>query len=235
MSWIKPPAHQSRSQSPHRILHVDMNSYFATILQQENPRLRGKPIGVLKAAGRSCVIAASKEAKKLGVTTGCRVKEAKLLAPQIIFVPAAFDIYLSCTQKLKAAFHSVCPHVSIFSLDEAFLDITDDDLIYPDPVAFARLVQTRVKETLGEWVTCNVGISHNHFLAKLASEIAPKGTIFTITQENKDAILAQVPFQAVCGIGHRLEKKLHALGVVNPYAINFLDPQTLLAHFGRQN
>ncbi|MCD8526685.1 hypothetical protein LRY65_00525, partial [Candidatus Woesebacteria bacterium] len=82
-------------------MHVDINSYFATLLQQENPALRGRPVGILKDVGRTCVIAASKEAKKLGVGTGTSAYEAKRLAPEIVFLPAEFARYLDATKRLK--------------------------------------------------------------------------------------------------------------------------------------
>ncbi|MBI4091407.1 hypothetical protein HY419_01490 [candidate division WWE3 bacterium] len=215
-----------------KILHVDINSYFATILQQENPFLRGKPVGVVKSEGRTCVIAASKEAKKFGVKTGCRVKEARALAPSIVLVPAEFDLYLNCTKKLKALFESITPDAEIFSLDEAFIPITNCSFLYSDPYKLAVRIQERVKKELGEWVTCNIGISYNRLLAKLGGEIAPKGTIFEITEENRDEILKSASFKDVCGVGFRLEERLKVLGVTNPYAINSLSDEDLEKNFG---
>ena len=210
------------------ILHVDINSYFATLLQQENPHLRGQPIGVVKNVGRTCIIAASKEAKLHGVKTGTTTGDAKQRCPSIQFLAADFDRYLAATQALSALFHHLCPTVYIYSLDEAFLDITDcQNYLYPDPLVFAKLVQNKIKQTLGEWVTCNVGISYNFLLAKLASEIAPKGSIKTIDQINRDSTLATVNFGDVCGVGFRLEHKLQALHVTHPYQIRFLDPTEL--------
>ncbi len=204
-----------------RIAHVDINSYFATMLQQENPHLRGKPVGVVKDVGRTCIIAASKEAKKLGITTGCRLAEAKELAPDLVTVPAEFDLYLDCTRRLKRLFNSLVPDVDIFSLDEAFLDLTNCRNIYPDPIKFGRLTQQLIKQELGEWVTCNVGISYTRLLAKLAGEMSPKGSVTEITPNNKDSYLAQAKFRDVCGIGWALEKKLARIGVTNPYQLNF--------------
>lgn len=223
--------------------HVDINSYFATILQQENPSLREKPLGVLKSSGRTCVIASSLEAKKYGVKTGCSNFEAKRLCPQIIFVPAAFELYLSSTKRLNQIFTSVCPKVHTFSLDEAFLDMRGSQILMRQLLGsetkeasltheFGRLVQRRIKENLGEWVQCNVGISHNRFLAKMAGEIGPKGGVFEINKDNLDNILGSVSFRDVCGVGYRLEKRLKSLGVTTPLQINLLDDDTLLTHFG---
>jgi len=218
--------------TPKRILHIDINSYFATLLQQENPFLRGKPVGVLKSAGRTCIIAASKEAKKKGVKTGCYLKEARQLAPDLITVPAEFDRYLDCTKRLKKLFDSLSPDVDIFSLDEAFVDLTYCSTLYPDAHEFAQQVQQKIKADLGEWVTCNIGISHNRLLAKIASEITPPDSIFEINGDNKDAILAKVEFKDVCGIGSRLGAKLGRLGIHHPYAINFWSEEDLADFFG---
>ncbi len=215
-----------------KVLHIDVNSYFATILQQENPFLRGRPVGVIKSAGRTCIIAASKEAKKLGVKTGCNVKEAKLLAPSIILIPAEFDLYLHCTKKLKAIFEAITPDAQIFSLDEAFISLENCRLLYTSPYELAVNIQNRIKTELGEWVTCNIGISYNHLLAKMAGEIAPKGTIFEITPENRDTVLKTVEFKDVCGVGVRLEERLLNLGVRHPYEINSLTDVELEQFFG---
>jgi DNA polymerase IV len=223
------------------IVHVDINSYFATMLQQENPALRGKPVGVVKSLGRTCIIASSNEAKKVGIKTGCSVYEARKRSKDLVLVPTDFELFLSSTRRLKALFHSLSPDVNIFSLDEAFLNMTGCETfirqLFPNHRSpslhdFANLVQKRIKQDLGEWVQCNVGISHNHLLAKMASEIAPKGSVFEINETNVDHILSTVSFQDVCGVGYRLEKRLELLGVAHPYQINLLDDETLLEYFG---
>jgi DNA polymerase-4 len=197
------------------ILHVDINSYFATMLQQENPMLRGKPVGVIKSEGRTCIIAASKEAKRLGVSTGARVPEAREKIPGLILVPAEFNLMLSATRKMKALFQTFSPSVHIFSLDEAFLDLTGCEKLFTTPVSYARRIQARIKEVLGEWVTCNVGISHNKLLAKMAGEIAPKGEALMIDDHNLDDVLRTVEFKDVCGVGWGLQKKAHDAGSIS--------------------
>ncbi len=212
--------------------HVDINSYFATMMQQENPHLRGKPLGVLKSAGRTCVIAASNEAKKFGVKTGCRVSEAKLLCPHIIFVPAMFDLYLSATRALRDVFQSLTPNPEIFSLDEVFLPIGICSFLYPDPHAFGILVQQRIKQVLGEWVQCNVGIASTRFLAKMAGETSPKNSITVVQKEDELPLLATTSFKDVCGIGHRLEKRLFSAGITSLAQIPFYDQEELVRILG---
>lgn len=216
------------------ILHVDINSYFATVLQQENPHLRGKPLGVIKDVGRTCLIATSKEAKQLGIGTGSRSADALRLCPKIILVPAAFDRYLDLTKRLQKLFLNIAPSVFIYSLDEAFIDITDCRThLYSDVGMLAEQIHTRIKQELGEWVTCNIGIAENRFLAKMASETAAKGTSFEVTEENKDAILARTEFKDVCGIGYRLSKKLHRFNIRTPYQLRFWSEQELNSIVGQ--
>lgn len=213
--------------------HVDINSYFATLLQQENPHLRGKPIVVTKDIGRTCIIAASKEAKIFGIRTGCLLGEAKKLAPNLIVVGAEFDRYLSATRTLNSIFRSLAPDIQIFSLDEAFIELTNcREHLYPDVRVFGELVQRRIASELGEWVTCNVGLGVNRLQAKLASEIAPKGSIFEVTAENLDGILASVPFSSVCGVGFRLERKLRYLGITTPYMLRLYSHEDLASLVG---
>lgn len=215
------------------ILHVDINSYFATILQQENPKLRGKPLGVVKEAGRTCLIATSKEAKKKGIGTGTNKDEALKICPDLQLIPAAFSRYLDTTKRLQKVFEKIAPSVYIYSLDEAFIDVTDcRKNLYPDVIELGEKIQDAIKAELGTWVTSNVGIAKNRFMAKMASETAPKGSILVVTEKNKDAILAATEFKDVCGVGHALTKKLKMLSVTVPYQIRFIPKEDLQTMFG---
>lgn len=226
------PSIQTKSDISQPIMHVDINSYFATMLQQENPYLRGKPIGVVKEIGRSCIIAASKEAKKQGVGTGSSLADALHRCPELQQVAATFDRYLAVTKRLRTIFASVSPDYYIYSLDEAFIDLTHCQRLYTSSYDVGKQIQQAIKDELGQWVTCNVGLSHNRLLAKMASEIADKGSLLTITEDNKDYYLASVGFEDVCGIGYRLSKKLKLLGVTTPYQIRFYSEDELRIVFG---
>ncbi len=215
------------------ILHVDINSYFATILQQENPKLRDKPLGVVKEAGRTCLIATSKEAKKMGIGTGTNKSEALKICPQLQLVPASFSRYLDTTKRLQKVFERIAPSVYIYSLDEAFIDVSDcRQHLYPRLQELGEKIQRNIQTELGEWVTSNVGIAENRFMAKMASETAPKGKVLIVTEKNRDTILATTDFKDVCGIGHALSRKLNSLGVKVPYQIRFLPEEDLQTMFG---
>lgn len=216
-----------------KILLVDINSYFATLLQQENPHLRGKPVGIVKDVGRTCIIAASKEAKKLGIGTGSNAHEGKVQCPDLILLPAQFDRYLDATKRLKKVFTNISPKLYIYSLDEAFIDVSDcQKYLYPDIEELALQIQNNIKKELGEWVTSNIGIGPNHLMAKLASNVAPKGEVLTVTKDNIDSLLADAPFTEVSGVGIRLEKKLKRIGVTSPYQIRFYNEEDLEKFFG---
>lgn len=214
------------------ILHVDINSFFASAEQQANPDLRGKPVGILKAKGRTCIIAASNEAKTFGLHTGISLGEARHLCPDLVLVPANFPYYEHLTKKfinLCADFSDV---VEVFSLDEVFLDITDTAWWFGGNLSLAKKLQARVALELGEAIGCSVGIAENKLLAKMASGLAPRRGILIVTPENKAELLARAPFTEVCGIGYRLTRKLKALGINNLPQIAAAGEKLLRPNFG---
>jgi DNA polymerase-4 len=214
------------------ILHIDLNSYFATVEQQQNPFLRGKPVGIVKDLGRMCIIAASKEAKALGIKTGTGVPEAKKLAPKLILIKADFSKYKNYTQRFYKLIKAFSPEVNLFSLDEAFVEATQCLSLYDSAENLAILIQKHIYKDMGNWVTASVGISHNRMLAKLAGEYAPKGSYFRISQENLDSVLSNCKFTDICGIGYRLAEKLKNTGISNILQLRDLDGRALKARFG---
>lgn len=206
------------------ILHLDMNSYFATAEQQANPYLRGRPVGIIKAKDRGCVIAASVEAKKYGVKTGCTVWEAKRLCPQIILVPSDMDKYFALTERLIEIAKHYSPTVEVFSIDEMFLDIDQTkDLYAGGALEMALSLKQDIKQSLGEWMRASVGISFTKLLAKLASELnKPDGLTF-LTPENYLQDTKNTPVEEVCGIGFARTKLLHSLGAYTLGQARLLD------------
>jgi DNA polymerase-4 len=209
-----------------------MDSYFATIEQQENLYLRGKPVGIIKAVGRTCVIAASKEAKKYGVKTGMPLKEVRKLCPKIVLVPTDMEKYFYVTKRFADICRRYTPLVEMFSIDELFMDVSDSEHLFGGAVVIALLIKEAVKKTIGDWITCSVGISYNKFLAKLASKKNKPDGLFVITPENKDAVLLATELTDVCGIGFRLEERLNNLGVYNFRQLRELPDQAIEAQLG---
>ncbi len=195
------------------ILHVDLNSFFAMAQQQVNPALRGKPVGVVKARGRTCIIAASPEAKKKGVGTGSRTYDAKRLCPDIILVPADFDKYSDISRRFIKICADYSPLCEVFSLDECFIDVTATEQFWGTAFDIAFDIKKRLREEVGDYLTVSIGVSHNKLLAKLAGEqIKPDG-LFWITEDNAHEILDRSSFMDVCGIGWGLNNHLLKLGV----------------------
>ncbi|MFH0943528.1 MAG: DNA polymerase IV [Candidatus Beckwithbacteria bacterium] len=214
------------------ILHVDLNSFFASVEQQVNPALRGKPVGIIKDFGRSCVIAASNEAKKFGVKTGMSLSQVKTLCPRIILLPADFPKYADVTHR----FIKLCSHytdtLEVFSLDEVFLDVTQTAYLFGGSLLLAYDLQARLKQEIGDWLGCSIGIAHNKFLAKLASGMAPKQSVYVVTPENQSQLLAKAPFTEVCGIGFRLSARLKTIGITSLAQILTTPESILQAEFG---
>ena len=206
--------HDQESQT--LFLHVDINAYFATMLQQENPRLRNQPVGVVKSEGRTCIIASSKEAKKLGVKTGMSRADAQQRCPDLIIVPAVFSLYSDTTHRFISLLQRLTPYVEIFSLDEAFIRFQDQKEMWKTPECLAEHIQKEIQQELGSWVTCNIGIASTRILAKMAGETAEKGTIRIITSDQVLGLLASTSFEDTCGVGVRLARKLRHLGITQP-------------------
>lgn len=214
------------------ILHVDLNSFFATAEQQANSYLRGKPVGILKAIGRTCVIAASIEAKNCGVQTGMSVFEAKKLCPRILLVPADFDKYQDITYRFINICQNYSPNCEVFSLDECFIDVTETEKFWSNAFNIAFEIKERLRTEIGDWITCSIGVSYNRLLAKLASaQIKPDG-LFWITRDNTYEILDRSNLMDVCGLGWGLYKHLTMLGIDNFSKLRRCSLQFLRKHFG---
>lgn len=213
------------------IMHIDFNSFFATVEQQANPRLRSRPIGVTGGdrMERTVIGAASVEAKKLGVKTGMPLFEAKKICPSIILVPGDSDKYLEVTKRFLGLLSPFCPYLEVFSIDEVFIQIKSDrsedrytgelehwPLISSDLIRLAHEIKSRVRSELGEAITCSIGISYNKLLAKLAgSLIKPDGLVVIANQDEAIKVLDRVELNEICGIGRAVKARLNKMGIFN--------------------
>ncbi len=213
-------------------MHVDFNSYFATVEQQANPRLRGKPIGVTGGdrMQRTVLGAASVEAKKFGVKTGMAIPEARRICPQIILVPGDSNKYLATTRRFLNILKDYTPLLEVFSIDEAFLELSGPRA--NDPLQTAEEIKDKIRKEVGDWITCSIGISYNKLMAKLAGSLyKPDGLVWIKDEEAAQFILDRVALDDVCGIGGRIKYRLNNMGVFDFPGLRKIPLEFLLASF----
>ncbi len=216
------------------IAHVDMNSFFATVEQQANPQLRGRPLGVCAYLHeRGCVIAASVEAKQRGMKVGMHVDEARERVPEAVFIQNEPAKYRSTIAKVFALLRKISDHVEYYSIDEAFVDLTGLCRDNAEAAWLLSKIQWRIQQEVGEWLKCSVGIAPNRRLAKLASDLKkPNGlTVFDAT--TLDQTLAALRVDAFCGIGSRLRRRFIKAGMRTLLEVKQASPMTLLQLFGK--
>ncbi len=214
------------------ILHIDFDSFFASAEQQFNPLLRGRPIGVTATNGRTCIIAASREAKALGIKSPSRTFEALRKCPSIIFVPAHFTQYWDISKKFINVCKDFSPYVEIFSLDEVFMDVTHTAELFGGTHPLIDKIKARLVEEIGEYITASFGISHNKLLAKLASGLEKPNGVVEIKPEEVSAIYKTAKLTDICGIGYRIEARLNQMGIATLTQLSVAPPQALQAEFG---
>jgi DNA polymerase-4 len=193
------------------IMHIDINAFFASVEQQCNPALRGRPVAVIGSQKRTVITTASYEARALGVKTGMNVYDGKRQCPGLIFVVGNNSKYVDASTRVISVFRDYTPLVEVFSIDEAFLDVTRSIVLFQGAENIARSIKKRVKDTLG--LTCSAGIAPNKLLAKLASGMEKPDGLVIIEREKINDILERLPVGELCGIGKRLEAVLNAMGI----------------------
>ncbi len=216
------------------VLHLDVNSYFATMEQQANPNLRGRPVGVAgKGRGERTVIAgASIEAKKFGLYSGISTWEAKRLCPRLIIVPANYDRYIFTSKRIFTIMERFSPTIDIFSIDEAFMTLPEE-FGYAGAVEIALQIKALIYRQIGSWVTCSIGISYGRTLAKLASERQKPNGLTVIRPEDFAKIAQETPVEEICGIGYRLTPRLNQLGIRTVAELGRASPVQLISVFGQ--
>lgn len=212
------------------VMHVDLNSCFATIEQQANPRLRGKPTVVAAyTTGRGCILAASVEAKRLGIKTGMRVSEGKNLYPRLIVLPSDPEKYRWVNRKLQALLSSYTPYVSVESIDEMVMDLCGSPMLKHSMMFVGHEIKRRIKEEIGEWLTVSIGIAPNRYLAKIASGLHKPDGLDVITKETIEDILKTLRLEDLCGIKEGNAGRLRLAGMGTPVEFYRASPVTLVA------
>jgi DNA polymerase-4 len=193
------------------IMCIDMDAYFASVEQQANPRLRGKPIAVIGSGGRTVITTRSYEARRYGVKTGMNIYEAKKLCPQIILVVGNNEKYTYTCKELSKIYFKFTPEVEIYSIDEAFLDITTTHHLFGGPDDIGHSIKKEIKRQFG--INCTVGIAPNILMAKLVSDLAKPDGFRWIKQEDVQGLLKELPVKEMWGIGSRISERLERLGI----------------------
>lgn len=200
------------------VMHIDLNSCFATIEQQANPLLRGKPVAVAAyTTPNGCIVSPSIEAKQYGVKVTMPVREARILCPQIIVLAPDPPKYKAVHQQFSKIFRSYSPDVAPKSIDEAVIDFSRTISLYnQDLLAIGKRIKQQMKDEIGEWIRCSIGIGTNRFLAKLAAGLHKPDGLEIITHENVLDIYQTVKLLDLCGINTRYQARLNAYGIYTP-------------------
>lgn len=213
-----------------KIIHVDMDAFFASVEQRDNPELQGKPVAVGGAGGRGVVAAASYEARLFGVRSAMPSVTAQRLCPDLVFVRPRFDAYKEASRQIRRVFEHYTAIIEPLSLDEAYLDVTDDRLGIGSATRIAELIRQEIRAKTR--LTASAGVSYNKFLAKLASDQNKPNGLCVIRPGEGAQFVAGLPIRRFHGVGPRAEEKMQALGIATGADLAARDIAFLRQHFG---
>lgn len=213
-----------------KIIHVDMDAFYASVEQRDDPSLKGKPVAVGGDGGRGVVAAASYEARRFGVRSAMPSLRAKQLCPDLVFIRPRFDAYRAVSEQIRGIFRYFTPQVEPLSLDEAYLDVTADIRGIGSATRIAELIRTRIRSETG--LTASAGVSYNKFLAKLASDQNKPDGLCVIRPGEGARFVADLPVRRFHGIGPRGEEKMARLGIATGADLAAKDIDFLREHFG---
>ena len=213
-----------------KVIHVDMDAFFASVEQRDDPSLRGRPVAVGGSSERGVVAAASYEARVFGVRSAMPSVRAARLCPDLVFRKPRFDVYREVSRQIRAIFLDYTPHVEPLSLDEAYLDVTDDLRGIGSATRIAQLIRQRIRAETG--LTASAGVSYNKFLAKLASDQNKPDGLCVIRPGEGVAFVGGLPVKRFHGVGPRGAEKMAALGIVTGADLATRDLAFLREHFG---
>jgi DNA polymerase-4 len=216
------------TQLPRTILHVDMNAFFASVEQADNPALRDKPIAVIGDRNRTVVLTASYPAKACGVKTGATIGEARKRCPAIQFVVSHPQRYMDTSRGVIAILHNYTPIVEICSIDEAFLDVSGSLYLFGDAVRIARAIKHDIRAAFD--ITCSIGIAPNKLLAKVAANQQKPDGLVLVSPADVPAFMRTLPIDEICGIGPQLtayfhQRGIHTCGQLQPIPRAYLERQ----------
>ncbi len=230
--WTTTQNNDASLSDPHRkIIHIDMDAFYASVEQRDNPELRGKPVAVGGSAARGVVAAASYEARKFGVRSAMPSVTAKRQCPDLIFVKPRFDVYRAVSAQIREIFAEHTPIIEPLSLDEAYLDVTENLQGIPLARDVALAIRAKIKAETG--LNASAGISYNKFLAKLASDYRKPNGQFVITPDTGPAFVEVLPVAKFHGIGPATSAKMNALGLYTGLDMRNQTLEFMQANFGK--
>jgi DNA polymerase IV len=214
-----------------KIIHVDMDAFYASVEQRDDPQLRGKPIVVAWRGNRSVVCAASYEARKFGVRSAMPAVRAERLCPNAVFLPPDFTRYRAVSRQVREIFKRHTDLIEPLSLDEAYLDVSENKTRLPTATLVARTIREEIRSELS--LTASAGVAPNKFLAKIASDWKKPDGLFVIQPEEVDSFLLPLPVGRLPGVGKVTEEKLKHLEIQTVADLRRMDLPTLEGRFGR--
>jgi DNA polymerase-4 len=214
-----------------KIVHIDMDAFYASVEQRDDPQLRGKPVVVAWRGNRSVVCAASYEARRFGVRSAMPAIRAERLCPDAVFLPPDFPRYRAVSRLVREIFRRHTDLIEPLSLDEAYLDVTENKTGLPTATRVARTIREQIREELK--LTASAGVAPNKFLAKIASDWRKPNGLFVIHPDEVDSFLLPLPVGRLPGVGKVTEEKLKKLDMQTVGVLRKLDLSALEGHFGR--
>ena len=218
-----------------KIIHIDMDAFFAAVEIRDNPELKGKPVVIgsdpRKTGGRGVVSTCSYEARAFGIHSAMSSKEAYERCPQAVFISGNYDKYLAVGQQIRSIFRRYTDIIEPMSIDEAYLDVTENKLDIKSAVKIARLIQNDIWQELH--LTASAGVSYNKFLAKMASDYQKPHGLTVILPDEAEDFLKQMNIAKFHGVGKKTVEKLHQMGVFTGADLIEISEITLIDRFGR--
>ena len=221
------------AESARRIIHIDMDAFYASVEQRDRPELRGRPVAVGgRPERRGVVAAASYEAREFGVRSALPMARAVRLCPDLVIVPPDFRKYREVSQQVFELFRAVTPAVEPLSLDEAYLDVTENAWGEPLATTVATRLKARIRDETG--LTASAGVAPNKFLAKIASAWRKPDGLTVVAPERMERFLRKLPVDALWGVGPVTARRLRAAGIERLVDVRTVDDETLGGLVGRQ-
>ena len=214
-----------------KIVHIDMDAFFASVEQRDNPELRGKPVAVGGSRERGVVAAASYEAREFGVRSAMASVTAKRKCPNLIFAKPRFDVYKAVSLQIRTIFAEYTPIIEPLSLDEAYLDVTENLKGVASVTQIAEEIRAKIRAETG--LTASAGISYNKFLAKLASDHRKPDGLYVITPKMGPAFVESLPVEKFHGVGPATTAKMNWLGIKTGFDLRKQTLAFLQQHFGK--